>query len=100
MTRAGLTQLALILWLVLGALLVFLVMNAAHFSPWELVIPSSDPFSWVMPGLIFSPPLLLTVGAFMPSNRGRLLAGIVATLLALVLLAILAMMVSSGSSVS
>jgi hypothetical protein len=57
------------LWLLVIAMVAFLAFNAPHFSPWEFVIPTSDPWSWISPTLIATPPTYLVAAALAPANN-------------------------------
>ena len=74
MTSARLTGMVLTLWLVSALLILSIAFNAAHFSPWEFLIPANDPVSWVAPSLLIGPPLLVAV-AFRTSPRAARLTG-------------------------
>jgi|SRR3954466_7296809 hypothetical protein len=88
MTAARLNGVILILWLLLAALILSIAFNAAHFSPWEFVIPTGGPVTWISPTLLFGPPLFLLI-----TRAGRFkvppaFSWVVAAILALVIVAI------------
>jgi hypothetical protein len=87
MTTARLNGLVLILWICTTALIISIAINAAHFSPWELLVPQQDPATWIAPALIFIPPLILK--AFMGSAT-RLRSSVALMLSALLTLALVA----------
>src|SRR3569623_1528223 len=50
-----------VLWLVVATIIVLFAENAAHFSPWEFIIPGTDPWTRLAPLALFGSPLLLLV---------------------------------------
>jgi hypothetical protein len=54
-----LAGLVVALWLIAAILAVSIAARAAHFSVWEFFLPGADPLTWIVPGLLFLPPLLL-----------------------------------------
>jgi hypothetical protein len=95
MTTARLNGLVLILWLCTTALIISIAINAAHFTPWELLVPQKDPVTWIAPILIFVPPLILK--AFMGS-ASKVRSTVALGLSALLTLALVAIFVAFSPS--
>lgn len=79
------------IWLVLAALIVVFATNAAHFSPWEFIIPGPEPWTWLAPLALFGTPLLLLISRVVSIWYARGLVWIALLLLALPVLGILAL---------
>ena len=56
-----LSSVAIVLWLTLAAAIALFASDAAHFSPWEFIIPGPDPWTWLSPLAIVGCPLLLLI---------------------------------------
>lgn len=82
-----------VLWLVIAAMIVALATNAAHFSPWEFIIPGTDPWTWLAPLALFATPLLLLVSRVVPNWHARGLVWIALLLLCLPVLGFLALII-------
>jgi FtsH-binding integral membrane protein len=75
------TTVVLALWLLMALMLVSIASNAAHFSPWEFLIPNPDPVSWIMPALLVGPLFLLALTRRMSARPAARVAWGLATLL-------------------
>ena len=91
MISARLTGTVLLLWLFLALLVVSIAFNSAHFSAWELLIPASDPASWVAPSLLIGPPLLAAVVHRASPRVSSVMGWALAIILALLVVAIFAL---------
>ena len=78
------------LWLTFVAGISILAMNAAHFSPWEFVIPSADPLTWICPLALFVPASVLIAAKFIPEKTSQALGWVAILVMLLPVGAILA----------
>ena len=66
---------ALALWLLMVVLGLFLASNDPHSTPsLEILIPRSDPLTWIVPGVVVGPPLLLAIALRAPATLASWLA--------------------------
>jgi hypothetical protein len=60
-------KVAVVLWLIVGGLILFMGYNAPHSKPsLEFLIPRSDPLTWIIPAILAGPPLLLAIARSAP----------------------------------
>jgi hypothetical protein len=60
-------KVALALWALMVGLILFMALNAPHSTPsLEILIPRSDPLTWIVPALVAAPPLLLAIARHAP----------------------------------
>ena len=88
MTNTRWNGLILILWLLVAALITSIALNAAHFSPWEFIVPTGDPVTWIAPILLVVPAIFLVIARTGRSKIRTSIAATIAALLALVIVAI------------
>jgi hypothetical protein len=82
-----------VLWLVLAVTIVAFALNAAHFSAWEFIIPVAQPWTWLAPLALFSPPLLLLVSKVVSNRHARGLVWVALLLLCLPVVGFLALII-------
>lgn len=63
-----LSSVVIILWLTLVAAIAFFASDAAHFSPWEFILPGPDPWTWLSPLALVGSPLLIFIARTTTSN--------------------------------
>ena len=73
----------MVMWLVVAAMVALVAANAAHFSPWEFIIPGPDLWTWLAPLALFGTPLLLLLSLVASKPRARGLAWAALALLTL-----------------
>jgi len=72
-----------LLWLVVVAMVAIVAANAAHFSPWEFIIPGPDVWTWLAPLALFGTPFLLLLSLVASKSWARGLTWAALGLLAL-----------------
>jgi len=82
-----------VLWLVMATIIVLFAENAAHFSPWEFIIPGTDPWTWLAPLALFGSPLLLLVSKVVSKPLASGLIWVALALLTLPLLGVSALII-------
>lgn len=90
---AGLTVVTVTIWLSVWLGLLIFAANAPHVSLWELILPSSDALSWITPGALVIPPILLVCGRLVSRPQAIFLAWVALGFSALPVLGVLALLI-------
>lgn len=88
-----LTAVTVTVWLTVWAGLMVILANAPHFSPWDLILPGPDPVSWIAPGALVIPPILLFSARFVSRLPGIVLTSAALGFSALPVLGLLALVI-------
>jgi hypothetical protein len=82
-------RLVTVLWLIAATIIVVFAENAAHFSPWEFIVPGRELWTWLAPLALFGTPLLLLVSRVAAKSLAPGLTWAALVLLALPFLGVL-----------